>query len=204
MAQVARAHSPRTGSAPVAREVRIEAPSSRFETFRQRSGFFRIEHPDNWRVYEPRSGYGAMIAPAGGVVETGDGIPSIVCGVVVNHYDPFEGSVPGENGPERRSLEQATSDLLGELERSNPQLKPVRGSQRRGTVDGRPGVSLVLEGTSPLTGQPERVLVVTRELADEHVLYALFIAPGRDFAKLSKTFDRMVGSLSVDDRAAHR
>jgi hypothetical protein len=36
------------------------------------------------------------------------------------------------------------------------------------------------------------------------VLYALFVAPEARYAELERTFERMVGSVRVDDRAAHR
>ena len=40
-------------------------------------------------------------------------------------------------------------------------------------------------------------------MGDEHILYALLIAPGRDYATLSTAFNRMVQSLRVNDEAAH-
>jgi hypothetical protein len=36
------------------------------------------------------------------------------------------------------------------------------------------------------------------------VLYALFIAPGRDYNVFSPAFQRIVGSLRVNDRSVHR
>ena len=62
----------------------------------------------------------------------------------------------------------------------------------------------MLRGNSPVTGQEERVTVFARELPDGHIAYALFIAPGRDYAPLSATFNRMIGSLQVNDAVAHR
>jgi hypothetical protein len=50
----------------------------------------------------------------------------------------------------------------------------------------------------------ERVTAVVRELSDDHVAYALFVAPGRDYNVLAPTFDQMVRSLRVDDAVAHR
>ena len=55
-----------------------------------------------------------------------------------------------------------------------------------------------------MTGEEERVTVFTRELPDDHVIYALFIAPGKDYGELEDTFARMMGSLSVTDVAEHR
>ena len=51
--------------------------------------------------------------------------------------------------------------------------------------------------------QEERVTVVTRQMADGHVLYTLLIAPGRDYNTVSAAFNRMVQSLRVNDDAAH-
>jgi hypothetical protein len=203
MEQVARASGPSARPAPAAREIRIEPPSGRYRTQTQRTGFFRIDYPDNWVAREAETGYGMTIVPRGGVVDGGDGTPSIVCGVVVNHYDPFEGSVHGE-GREPAGLDAATADLIEQIHAGNPRLAAVRGSEKRGTVDGHPARSLLLSGVSPVTGKEERVLVVTRELADGHILYALFVAPGSMSGELSPVFDRMIASLRVDDRAAHR
>ena len=203
MEQVAHASAPPPRPAPAAREVRIEAPSARYRTYAHRTGFFRIDYPENWTPHEAQAGYGVTIVAPGGVVDAGDGTPAIVCGAVVNHYDAFEGSTQG-NGRGAPGLDEATSDLVGQIHAGNPQLLPVQGSERRGTVDGRPGRSLLLSGVSPVTGREERVLVVTRELADGHVLYALFVAPAAAFGQLSPVFDRMIASLHVDDRAAHR
>ena len=206
MRAVAQARAPqppeRGSTAPVA--VRIAPPSERFASFRQRNGFFRIEYPDNWRVYEPRSGFGVTIAPEGGVVASGQGQEALVCGVIVNHYDPFEATDGARRGGRRGPLEEATNDLVAQVRRSNPHLSPVAGSEKRGVVDGGQALTLLLAGTSPVTGQRESVKVFTRELSDGHVLYSLMVAPGADSPALSRAFDRMIGSLQVDDRAAHR
>ncbi len=194
---------------PARGDVRIEPPSSRFRTFQQRSGFFSIEYPENWQPHEAPNGFGVTIVPPGGVVQTSDGQPSVIYGVVVNHYDPFGGSVNGRSGARGQfgrgtGLDDATNDLAAQITKSNPYLSPVRGSARRLTLGGANAISLVLAGTSPVTGLEERVNVLTRELPDGHVLYSLAIAPGRDAGALSATYDRMMGSLHVNAGAAHR
>jgi hypothetical protein len=63
---------------------------------------------------------------------------------------------------------------------------------------------VVLRGRSPRTGEDEQVTVLTRELSDGHVLYALLIVPGREASQIEPAFERMVESLRVDDRVAHR
>jgi hypothetical protein len=83
-------------------------------------------------------------------------------------------------------------------------LREAFGREQRRRIDGARGLVLVLQGVSPATGESERVRVVTRELTDGHVLYALFVTPGDETPRLEPAFDRMLESLRVDDRVAHR
>jgi hypothetical protein len=94
--------------------------------------------------------------------------------------------------------------VVGQIRRGSPHLRPRGRSETRRTVDGARGLSVVLRGRSPLTGAEEHVTVVTRELPDDHVLYALFVVPGEDSPSLRPVFDRMLDSLRVNDRVAHR
>jgi hypothetical protein len=180
-------------------DVRVEQPSSRFRRFEQRNGFFTIEHPDNWRAYASDSGYAVSIAPDGGVVDTGNGQQAMLYGVIVNHYAPFE-----DTDRWRGSLEDATDDLVRQIVRSNPYLRAQDGQPRREQIDGASSFSVVLSGRSSVTGQEERVTVVTRGLSDGHVLYALCIVPGSGYDSMARTFAQMLRTLSVDDDAAHR
>jgi len=214
MSQIAQAaqgsSSPSTGPATRAGEIgQIERPSTRFRTFRQRNDFFQIQYPDNWKVAEPASGYGVTILPPGGAVRASNGQDVLVYGVVVNHYEPFEGSI-GDVFSNRRgpvsgdtSLEQATNDLVSQIRESNPHLAVIPNSTRRQTIDQGRALSVILGGRSPVTGADERVTVFTRELPDGHALYALFVAPAQDYSVLSQTFQTMVSSLRVNDQAAH-
>jgi beta-barrel assembly-enhancing protease len=213
MAQIAQGARPSQGGGSATypsagssgQTVQIAAPSSRMRAFRQRSDFFQIQYPENWRVSES-SGYGATMYPEGGAVRASNGQDILVYGVVVNHYEPFSGS-PGDvfsqPVPGRGTLEQATNDLANELTRANPHLRPVRNSMRRQTIDNANALSVVLGGRSPVTGADERVTVFTRELPDGHVLYVLFVAPAQDYSALSRTFQTMVSSLRVNDNSYH-
>ena len=122
-------------------DVRVDQPSSRFQRFEQRNGFFTIDHPDNWRAYASDSGYAVSIAPDGGVVETGNGQQAMLYGVIVNHYAPFEGYTDRQQGSRQRnyapfedadqwrgSLEDATDDLVRQIIRSNSYLRAEDGS----------------------------------------------------------------------------
>jgi hypothetical protein len=194
----------RRGVTPSARRsggrqtVRVQAPSSRFVTYQQRDDFFTIRHPDNWRAYPAESGLGVTIVPDGGVVDGGNGQESIVYGVIVNHYDPFESQAAARD----ITLDQAVSDLLTQIRSTNSHLR-VASRTNRQVVGGRPGRTVTLSGTSPVTGQEERVTLFARELTDGHILYSLAIAPGRDYDALADTFWQMMDSLEVNDEAAH-
>jgi hypothetical protein len=179
---------------------RVEAPSGRYRQLEHREGFFSMQYPDNWRVYEGQ-GLGVTIAPEGGIVEGADGNGVIVYGVIVNHYDPFDQATSQRRGA--TTLSTALDDIVAQVRRSNPHLRQT-GQQRRGTIDGAPGLQRVLSGNSSVTGMEERVTVFARELDDGHIIYALFVAPGRDYATLSPTFERMIGTLQVQDSVAHR
>ena len=196
----------------------IEAPTSTFQTFAPRNGLFRIDYPSNWRSYQEADGVGVTMAPDGGVVAAGGHENDLIYGVVVNHYAPFLNDVDDADGRfsflgspgtptgqtiSRTNLAAATNDLLGQIVRTNPTLKLVPNSQRNDTIDGQPALSLVLSGRSAVTGGEERVTVFTRQLPDDHVVYALFIAPGQDYVELRATFNHMIGSLRVNDETAH-
>ena len=146
--------------------------------------------------------------PDGGVAQMSNGQQSLMYGVVVNHYVPFEGQVgsgsafPG--AAQDPHLDEATDDFIQQLARGNSHLRLVSNSKKRQRIDDAPALSVVLAGRSPVTGEEERVTIFTRELPDHHVLYALFIAPGRDYTALSRTFQRMISSLRVDDHASHQ
>ena len=198
-------------------DLRVDQPSSRFQKFEQRNGLFTIEHPDNWRAYGSDSGYAVSIAPDGGVVDTGNGQQAMLYGVIVNHYAPFQGDSERQGASRERSyapyedtarwrgsLADATDDLVRQVIQSNSYLRAQDGQARREQIDGQSSYSVALSGRSPVTGQDERVTVVTRSLPDGHVIYALCIVPGSGYDSMAGTFAHMLRTLNVNDDAAHR
>jgi Zn-dependent protease with chaperone function len=202
MEQIARGQAPSGQPRPPTYRgrVSVERPSTRYRTFDHARGYFSLNYPDNWRVYQGNDGFAVTLAPDGGAVQDAGGNTSLIYAVIVNHYDPFDSA----SARGRNTLEAATNDIVAQVRSSNPHLRLVRNSQRRQNLDGAPALSVVLAGRSPVTGEEERVTAFTRELEDGHVLYALFIAPGRDYNVFSPAFQRIVGSLRVNDRSVHR
>lgn len=200
-------------SAPVTLDV--PAPSSRFTQFSHPDASLTIDHPSNWTAHS--SGLAVSFAPPGGVVERDNGRPSLLHGVIVNYYAPFEDDVerwnnsltrhyaPFEDRTRRRGvLEDATDDLVRQILSAHSWLSARTGSARAEVVDGARGYSVRLSGRSPVTGEVERVTVHTRELPGDHVIYMACVAPGRSANAVERACARMVQSLRVTEAAANR
>ena len=209
-----------------ARGVSFDPPSSRMRRFEDRGGLFTIEYPDNWRVLES-NGTGVTIVPEGAVIDDGNGGSSILAGAIVDEYS-LDGSYDdrGDDDRDRRyedrdrrdrdddrryedrdrrrdggriDLQAATDDVVERIRSGNPHLR-LRGQPRRATIDGGAGTSVQMQGRSPATNQQEDVTVYTRQLADGRVVYAVFVSPRQGGTDLSRTFDRMIGSLRIEER----
>lgn len=198
---------PMTSSTGAGQIGRVEAPSSSFRTFTARSGVFQVSYPSNWRVYESGS-TAVTIAPEGGMGEV-DGKTEVVYGVIVNHYDPFGNNSrsylrgTGGSTSARATLQDATNDLLAQIRQSSPHLQLLRNSAQQVNLDGRTGIAASLSGRNPNTGVSERVTVVTRQLADEHLIYMLFVTPEQDARNYQRVLNAMVQSLKFDETRRH-
>src|SRR5262249_31348867 len=100
------------------------------------------------------------------------------------------------------TLEDATNDLIATLQQSSPYLRPA-SSEQRIRMAGGTALAAVMRGTDPVTGINERVTVVTRQLADDHLIYMLFITPERDASRYSPVLNAMVNSMQIDETRAH-
>jgi hypothetical protein len=181
-----------------AQTVRVDPPSGQMRTHTNRAGVYQLQYPANWRVYESGS-TGVTIAPEGGAFER-NGRAVIVYGAIVNHYEPFRNDVRSR---QTSTVEAATEDLIQQISRSSGHLRLVRGSARRFRLAGGTALGATLTGTSPETGLQERVTVVTRPLADQHLLYMLFVTPERDARAYTPVLNAMVESMRVDPDRRH-
>lgn len=187
----------------------IEAPSTRYRVFNQPQGNFQIEQPDNWTTSAAAGAYGVTLVPRGGLMTDDRGRNSLAYGVIVSHYVPFDGAIgtgftdSQNSGYGASPLEQATSDLVQQIEQANPSLSRVDGSEQRRTISGQNSLSVRLAGRSSANGRGEQVTVITRALADDHIVYLLLIAPTDEYAALESTFDHIVRSLRVSENVSH-
>lgn len=194
--------------------VQVAPPSTRLVRYLQPGGFLTLNHPANWQVVPNSGGTALVVAPAGGIVQTSDGQQRLLYGVILNHYAPFaSGSVTGtvnryapfEDGSSApRGLNEATDDLVNTIIRANPYLRAEVGSARGETISGAPGYSVLLSGTSPVTGEAEQATLFTRGLPDGHVVYALAIVPASSSTDMDRALVKMMRSLVVRESAGHR
>lgn len=185
--------------------ISVPAPSSSFRSYTNRLGVYRVSYPSNWKVYEQGS-TGVTIAPEGGLVSA-NGETDIVYAAILNHYDPFgngagRNNLRGNNSQGEASIEEATDDLINTLRQNSPYLQ-VAGNGQRIQVGGGMALAAVMRGVDPVTGVDERVTVVTRQLADDHLIYMLFITPERDAANYAGVLNKMIGSIQINETKAH-
>ena len=139
-------------------------PSGNF--VQTQNSVFTMAHPDNWQVFQSQNGGGLTIAPLAGV-----GQGAVAYGMMIN----------AGKDPNAATLDEATQNLVGSLQQSNPGLR-AGGSAQKIQVDGRDARSVELQGKSPVqqNGQPlsERDwLIVLPNGSGGQLLYFVFIAP---------------------------
>jgi predicted Zn-dependent protease len=194
-----------TGSSSTGSIGQVAAPSSSLRKFTNKNGAYAIGYPSNWRVYDS-GGFGVTIAPEGGI-GTANGRTEVVYGLIVNHYDPF-GNTSGSylrNGTQSRSvtMQDATNDLLAQIQKSSPHLRVINGSGQQLKLDGKTAMAASLRGTNPNTRVNERVTVVTRALPDGHLIYVVFVTPEQEASRYGTVLNNIVASIDVNDSHAH-
>jgi beta-barrel assembly-enhancing protease len=172
-----------SGSGNISRvSYRDVQPSGRLT--QAQNNLFTMSYPDNWQVYRDRSGNGVTIAPPAGVSE---GV--VAYGAMID--------TANANGS---SLDQAMQDVISALVQGNPALR-TRGSPQPVRVNGVEGRSVDLTGESPIDEggkpAPEHDWLVALPRSDGSMLYAVFIAPERDFSELRPTFESMLRTLHL-------
>lgn len=159
-----------------------EPPAARLLTFEH--PLLRIRHPENWRIYG--EGRDVAFAPNGGIVQASSGNSAFAYGALLGVFTPR----PDRRG--RYTLEDATEQLYTSLRQSNPELRIARRA-RSVRVDGRDGLSTLLENVSPLGGREYDWLVTV--LRDRELVYFLGVAPQRDYPQYERVFEQMLTSI---------
>jgi hypothetical protein len=145
---------------------------------------FQVSVPNNWRTLSANS---------------------FIRYVPENGYGPMNGQNVLTHGVELGVMRAASADLLSATDafiegivRGEPSVR--RSSEPRAvTIAGRRGLATALTNRSPLGGE-ERLDLVTAQLADGNLFYALTVVPDRDEAAYADTFERILQSIRLNDR----
>jgi hypothetical protein len=159
-------------------------PSGNFAT--HQTSVYTLKYPDNWKKYPDSNGSGASFAPDGGVVDDGTGHAALAYGLIV--------SVAQASGDPNDwdALNNATQQAIQELQKSNPNMKITRQSERV-RLNGQPGLATYLSNDSPIGGQETDWLVTT--LRPEGLVSFVCVAPQSAYEKYDKTFNAILDSV---------
>jgi Zn-dependent protease with chaperone function len=160
-------------------------PSGHFAEYQGSS--FTLKYPDNWG--ESDDSHGATFAPMGGVVQGSGGQNALAWGIIVD-LTPMPQSDPGDPS----ALENATQQLLRNLQSSNANLRVVR---QPGPIklNGQPGLSTSLSNDSPTGGQETDWLITVMQ--PQGLLSFLCVAPQTAYSDYDKTFTAILDSVRL-------
>jgi hypothetical protein len=159
-------------------------PSGNFASYQASS--YALQYPDNWKKYPDSNGGGVSFAPEGGVLDDGSGHSALAYGFIVS-MSQATGDPNDSN-----ALENATRQAIQGLQKSNPNMKIARQSERV-RLNGKPGLSTYLSNDSP-AGGPESDWLLT-VIRPEGVLMFLSVAPQSAYDSYSKTFSSILDSV---------
>lgn len=159
-------------------------PSGNFAAY-QANGY-SLKYPDNWKKYPDTNGSGASFTPDGGLVDDGTGHAALAYGLIVSvnqaSGDPNDWNV----------LNNATQQMIQELQKSNPSMKISRQSEHV-RLNGQPGLATYLSNDSPIGGQETDWIVTT--LRPEGLVSFVCVAPQPAYEKYDKTFTAILDSV---------
>jgi hypothetical protein len=151
------------------------APSGNFVGYQANA--YSLKYPDNWRKYG--DGDNVSFAPDGGVVQTNNSQGALAYGITVSMTKAKVDANASD------ALETATQQFVAGLQKSNPNMRVARQSERV-HLNGQPGLSTYFSNDSPMGGQ-ETDWVVT-VLRPEGLLSFVCVAPQGAYSQYDKTF----------------
>ena len=153
-------------------------PSGKLATFSGNGLQFR--YPDNWRQYG--QGSAMTFAPDSGIVNG-----ALAYGMMIAEFEP------DYHGQGQISLDEATDQLVSNLQRSNANMRVTR-SHERTRVGGQPALITEATNQSPAGGR-ETDWIVTTMRPDGTMYYVVGVAPQNEFGTYLRAFEDVVDSL---------
>jgi len=142
-----------------------------------------LQYPDNWKQFGGDES-GATFGPEGGVVNDGSGHGALAYGLTVGT----------EKGPvvDGNSFENATQQLISELQKTNPNMKVTRAAQSV-KLNEQPAMSTYLVNDSPGGGkETDWIITVARP---EGIVYFVCTAPQAEFDTYRKACGAVLDSV---------
>jgi hypothetical protein len=157
------------------RNRRPDPPSGRMTSYSGQD--IQLRYPNNWRQYG--QGSAMTLAPDGGIING-----ALAYGMMISTFEPNQS---------RTSLEEASDQLLNDLQRSNPSMRITRNRERV-RVGGRTGYLIEATNQSPAGGR-ETDWIVTALGPDGLLYYFVGVAPQNEFNTYSRTFEDIIDSV---------
>ncbi len=161
---------------------RVENPSPNYRAYTG-GNLFRVNVPDNWREFA--SNNSVTFAPEGAFGNY-RGQSVFTHGAIVGVVDA------GGN-----DLRQASDRYINGLLQGNQYLSP-QGNYRRASISGRNALSMVLAGTSNVTGRNEVVVVYTTMLRNGALFYLINVAPRDQYRAYERAFQNVLRSVQIN------
>jgi len=160
---------------------RVEPPSTQYRSYDE-GNIFRVSIPSNWR--ELPNNETVTFAPDGAY---GD----------YNGQSTFTHGIEfGVARNESHDLQTATQELVDDLARGNPRLSRPSGF-RRASIDGRSALQTTLVNVSEITGGNEQIQLMTTQLKDGNLFYAIAVIPDAEASAYRSTFNKIVNSVTL-------
>ena len=159
-----------------------EPPSTHTNQFQ--NDVLELRYPDNWKSSTSGSAFSMM--PEGGAVKDSSGQPALAYGVMFNSFQPQN------EASKRVTLEDASSELVASLRKSNPNMREI-GNRRRMKVGGADALSAYFTNGSPAGGN-ERDWLVTIE-RPQGLMFFICVAPENDFEAYDTAFQSVIDSV---------
>ncbi|HEV3374734.1 MAG TPA: M48 family metallopeptidase [Candidatus Acidoferrum sp.] len=151
------------------------APSGTFVAYEASS--YTLKYPDNWRKYG--EGDNVSFAPDGGIVQANTTQGALAYGMTISVTQTQVDANASD------ALETATQQFITGLQKSNPNMRVSRQSERV-HLNGQPGLSTYFSNDSPVGGQ-ETDWVVTL-LRPGGLVSFVCVAPQNAFPNYKKSF----------------
>ncbi|MEO7190159.1 MAG: M48 family metalloprotease [Vicinamibacterales bacterium] len=158
---------------------RVEAPSSQYTQYNE-GDIFSVSVPSNWR--ELANSGAVTFAPEGAYAETN-------AGSIFTH-----GVELGIARNEAHDLQTATGELIAALRQGNPQLGQP-SNYRRTSLNGQTALQTSMTNISDATRREEVIQMVTCQMRDGNLFYAIAVAPRDQVSTYQSVFQRVISSI---------